>query len=870
MKILAGLLILSLTVILAPAVLIAAEPPESSADLWKKVEEAQNNGLPQTAVDNLKKIYEIALPAKKYGEALKAICLQIVFESNIKGNKAEEKITRLTDEIVKADEQMKPLMNIVLAQWYWHFFANNRWRFMNRTQTAGLSEKDFTTWDLPKLFNHISEIHQQILKNEDKLKLMNISDFSDVLEMGNIPVSIQPTVFDFASNKALEFYESGEQAAAAPQDAFDISVSSDAFAEAQKFLQYKPDTTDTKSPKLIALLIYQKLLLFHQTDGDKSAYVDIDIRRLNYVKNVASGENKPETFVKRMKEIASEYAKLEVSTLAKYHWAQQIYENGEYVEALKLAQEGEKAFPNSAGSLNCRMLSQQILLKTLSIQAERAVPAGQKSKISLKYKNIETITFRAMRDDWKSYFNDKGGFFPNITDEQKRALLNKKPEAEWTNALTPTADYKEKQAVIEVPELKHGFYRIFASHKKDFSEADNRVDVCFLWVSDISIVIREREKNIEGFVLDSMSGAPVKGAKLKVYAFHEEYRQNDYLRKCEIITTGTSDENGCFSINASRRDNYYGMMIYASDNKNSEFFDTQEIYPGDIGSESEYTETMFFTDRSIYRPGQQINFKGICMKINRETNKYEVIPNHGLSVYFRDPNGQEITRVKLTTNDFGSFAGTFNAPTDRATGAMTIGTDGPSGSAQIRVEEYKRPKFTVELKIPDEGFKLDANVNITGEAMAYTGAAIDGALVKWRVTRTPKMPYWWDFYCYGAMPSSEQEIANGKAKTDANGKFTITFTAKADPSIPKANDPTFNFQIFADVTDTAGETRSDQKAVRLGYTAMEAKLSAEKWQNTDKAVAVSVDTTTLDGKPIPAEGVVEIFELSQPAKPVKA
>ena len=112
---------------------------------WKKVEEAIQKGLPKTAIEALDPIIQGAVKDKAYGEAAKAIARKIVLEGTIQGNKPEEKITRLEAEIAKAPPQLAPLLNTILANWYWHYFQNNRWRFMRRTATAQAPGSDFTT-----------------------------------------------------------------------------------------------------------------------------------------------------------------------------------------------------------------------------------------------------------------------------------------------------------------------------------------------------------------------------------------------------------------------------------------------------------------------------------------------------------------------------------------------------------------------------------------------------------------------------------------------------------------------------------------------------------------------------------------------------
>src|SRR5712691_827802 len=113
---------------------------------WKKVDEAINKGLPKTAIEKLEPIIQGALQDRAWGEATKAIARKIVLEGNIQGNKPEEKITRMEAEIAKAPKEIVPLLDTILANWYWQYYQQNRWRFMRRTQSAQPPGKDFTTW----------------------------------------------------------------------------------------------------------------------------------------------------------------------------------------------------------------------------------------------------------------------------------------------------------------------------------------------------------------------------------------------------------------------------------------------------------------------------------------------------------------------------------------------------------------------------------------------------------------------------------------------------------------------------------------------------------------------------------------------------
>jgi hypothetical protein len=225
------LLLLGVGMLLLPA--FGAGPQE---DAWKQVDQAMTAGLPKTAIERLEPIIRAALAEKKYAEAIKAITTKIALEGNIQGNKPEERITRLQAAIETAPPEMQPMMEAVLANWYWHYFRQNSWRFMRRTATSEPPGEDFTTWDLPRLFAEIDRRFTKALAASDALKKIPVADYDDLLVQGTMPDRYRPTLYDFVVYNALEFYTAGEQAAAKPQDAFQLMADSPIFSPADQFV----------------------------------------------------------------------------------------------------------------------------------------------------------------------------------------------------------------------------------------------------------------------------------------------------------------------------------------------------------------------------------------------------------------------------------------------------------------------------------------------------------------------------------------------------------------------------------------------------------------------------------------------------------
>jgi uncharacterized protein YfaS (alpha-2-macroglobulin family) len=830
---------------------------------WKKVEQAIKQGLPKTAITNLEPIIHAALKEKAYAEATKAVGLRIALEGNIQGNKPEERITRLEAEIVKAPKEMTPVLQTLLAHWYWEYYQQNRWRFLQRTATSQAPGNDFTTWDLPRLFAEIERQFQNALAAENVLKATPVQAWDDLLQKGTLPDRYRPTLYDFIAHEALDFYTSGEQGGARPEDTIDFLANQPVygsvplFGTGEEFAGAKIERRNNAAPIERALFLFRDLINFHRGDKDPSAYAAVDLERLVWAHNVAVGEDKDSRYKASLKAFVDRWADHEVSALALHYWALVLQQEDDLVEAHHLAQRGAQIFPQSPGGKLCRNLITEIESKSASISTER-VWNEPWPKLEVNYRNVEAVYLRAIPYKWEVFLEKNHRRPEALSDQEKRAVLATKPGLEWSEKLPPTSDYKARTFHSAPPrKLEPGFYFIAASHDPGFNQKGNIVSLADVWVSDLALVTRTRSGFIEGFVLQANSGEPIAGAEVSVW-----HLDNTGNRIAD--STLHTDENGFFSMKATSNRGY----LLRARHQSQELATAADLWAYDAGVDQRLrptAQTFFFTDRAIYRPGQIIQYKGICLSSDQTKDNYDVLKGEDLTVVFRDVNGKEIARHQHRANDYGSFAGSFTAPRDGLLGQMHIETLGrATGSAYLRVEEYKRPKFEVTLDAPKTAAKLNEKVTLFGHATSYTGAAVDGAQVKYRVVRQVRMPWWWGWYSRGALQGESQEITHGHARTETDGSFKIEFTARPDLKVPETDEPTFIFQVNADITDAAGETRSAERTVRVGYTALEATLTANEWQIDDQAVELKLQTKSLDDEPQIAEGNVKIYELQAP------
>src|SRR5262245_2614784 len=661
--------LLSLALVLSFLTLSVLAAPRDA--LWKEVEDAVNKGLPKTAIEKLQPIIDAAVKEKKYAEAIKGIGKRIALEGNIQGNKPEEKITRMRTEIDKAPAEMKPVLEAIVANWYWHYFQQNRWRFMQRTQTAAPPGNDFTTWDLPRILAEIDKQFQKVLASADVLKKIPVADYNDLLEKGTMADSYRPTLYDFLAYNALEFYAAGEQAASRQQDSFDLLAASPIFADVAEFLEWKPETEDEDSKTLKAIRLYQDLIRFHQKDDDRSALLDADLARLEFGNNKAFGEEKTARFKAALRRFADKFADHEISARALHDLAVAVQGEGDLVEARKIAQEGMGRHANSVGARLCYNLIQQIESRQSQVATER-VWNQPLPTIDVTYRNVTKVWLRVVSFDFEEYAKSQRWQPENLDQNQRMALLSAKPVLAWSADLPATKDYRQRVEQLIAPEyLKPGSYYLIARTKSNTDRVDlgdNQVSFAEFWVSDLALVIRTRQGEgvLEGFVLNAISGEPIAGATVR--GWHRGNR-NELI----AVNPVKSDQNGLFRFEGEQRN---AMLLHAAcEGQSLSSYNYYWVNRQDL-SLKPFERTVFFTDRALYRPGQTIQFKGICVAVDQNQDNYKIIKGRDVAVVFQDVNGKEIERLKLKSNDYGSISGSVTAPRDRLMGRMTIRVDG--------------------------------------------------------------------------------------------------------------------------------------------------------------------------------------------------
>ena len=856
---------------------------------WKKVSDFQNKNLPKSALKEVEDIYKQAQKDNNAAQLVKAIVYKLKYVVIVEENDLVKSLSDLQAEVKNAKFPVKPVLHSMLGQIYWQYYRQNRYRYRNRTATAkDFKQADLNTWDLRKITEETMRQYKLSLADPEKLKKVKVALYDDIIVKGGKEQrKLRPTLYDFLAHRAIGFFRSSEPNLTKPAYQFTLNKP-EYLQDADAFANMKVDSKDTTSYKFYALTILQDLVKFHLKDADASSLVDADLTRLGFVYDHLTTNVKKDLYRKALERLEKKSIKFPISTEVTYAIASIYYQLGETYNPLKsdknkwqckkameMCDAAIARFPKSRGAQQCRNLKIMIQRKGLQLRVDEVSVPNRPFIVSVGYKNTPQLHWRIYKvtRDWlkKSYEGCKNAKYRQ--DCFLEAAYRLTPVHSWKTDLPNDKDYQYHWLETKLPALDYGHYMIVASASANFKIKGNAVASEIITMSNISYLNRSiRAKGLtQVYVLDRSTGKPMSNVKAKVWVRYYDSKSRKYL--VENGGEYTSNREGYFEVPYS--EDYYKRRFWVEFQKGKDWVSSLPIenykYSSRSGNFYRYknnsnpktrTQTFFFLDRKIYRPGQTVYFKGLVL--DTDGTKHDIKPNYKTTVTLYDVNRQKSGTVNVTTNEFGTFNGTFIAPNKGLNGMMRLRE--AHGQVNFSVEDYKRPKFEVNFKPVKGNFKVNEMVSVTGKAKAYSGANIDGAKVTYRVVRRASFPRWYSYY-YGYTPASpDMQITKGTTTTNAQGEFTVKFNAIPDVSVGKETQPTFSYYVYADVTDMNGETHSNNTRASVGYRSLEIDIAVNAEVNRQQKANWGLRTVNLNGQFQAAKGTITIHRLNAPKR----
>jgi hypothetical protein len=858
------------------ALMSAADKGDSLA--WKKVDSLVNQGLTESALKQLEPMFQSYKKAGNPPMLVKTLMYRMRLDSYKEEASIVKSLALLEIETAGAKGALRAILHSITAEVYWRYYQENRWRFYDRTRTVDFQQDDITTWDLSQIVSATLRHYDQSLADQDLLKKTELVKFSDILLEGRTVNKRRPTLFDFLAHRAVDVFMNAETDLTQPAYVFQLDKA-EYSGRYSEFASMRLSTKDSLSFKFRALKILQDLIAFHAKDADFEALVDADLKRLDFVREHSTVETRDSLYLRSLEYLEERCGSKAVAAEVSHAIAQWYVEKGRLYQpetqekykwyskkAVDICRNAMKKHPDSYGACLCKALKDEVVAKFISIEVEDVVLPDKPFRMLCTWKNMTQMWFRAIPMNEEEYpkLREKYGY-----DGQEKLIAHLrgiKPAAHWNTPIPDDGDFQTHCAEVKSPALGFGFYVLIASANADFTYPKNGIALNTVWVSRLSYFGRTNKGEYELYVKDRETGLPVEKATVKKIERVYDQTKREYSNVVRATVSTNNDGRAVFP-SPLKPKTYYSNPFHMEiiNNKDRLVTDREQYHYYRSEQTTTSIQTFFFTDRSIYRPGQIVYFKGIVLR--RKGDSSAIVAHHKTTVEFRDANYNKVSKLSLVTNEFGTMNGQFTAPMGVLNGQMSIQDKG--GSIYFSVEEYKRPRFEVMSDPVKGSFRLDEKVTITGQAKAFAGAFIDGAQVKYRVVRSTTYPprrHWWSFWY---PPSPGMEITKGSTITNDTGSFAVTFKAIPDRSVSKNYNPVFTYTVFLDVTDISGETRSAQAGVSVGYAALDLSVAIGQQAERGKDTAFAIVATNTSGVPVPAKGTITVFRLKSPDVPLR-
>ncbi len=552
--------------------------------------------------------------------------------------------------------------------------------------------------------------------------------------------------------------------------------------------------------------------------------------------------------------------------------------------------------------------------------------------ITLNFRNATSATFRFQSIDLEKLLTTQlAGALPESTDSSasswrkreelleklyqgcgrlddvERAGLTKlqllSPMAkELSVPLTPLPEHEMTSVTIDIPVPQP-----LNAWVLTVGEGDAVEDSWLYWQAPAAFQLMPLAKSgYVGFLADRISGKAIPDAEVELA----------YLRKLseppedrEIIATLVTDQNGLFTLPADIQRGRHGMIVCRREGRivAAGYLPSSE----DSGHEraakdlelrlADRPKSFIVTDRTVYRPGDTVH---IHFWAGKPFGELDLIPKQGPAAVMI-AHEEDSFIIEGQHDESRGFTAEWKIPIDVRTGDYeikpTVQRAELGDVATIRIEEYRRPEFSVKL-VRDDVLPSSQAQQIRVEASYLFGKPVSSGHVHWKLVGQiePVFPFplerWDSFYGNGyawfatsrrhaappwdddpwsaaSSPGSEDnqltvdsvdqdfsKLIRGDAELGDDGTCVLTLQQLA--TLQKVG---FN-AIEVEVTDLTRRMEKQSLALPVKTAVALSVKTDRRYCRQNETIQVTAATLDISGNPIERDCVVDVLVMSADGK----
>lgn len=325
-----------------------------------------------------------------------------------------------------------------------------------------------------------------------------------------------------------------------------------------------------------------------------------------------------------------------------------------------------------------------------------------------------------------------------------------------------------------LPELNDGEYTVTCKNGKEMQEIEYQK-------YSLSMSLRHDASGYAVFVADALTGEPVGKAD---FTLHKEDKEVDALK--DVSLNGYTRLPDSFFSRADNEKWKYSLecSFTGADGlvRKTRLCGFSESYTRN-GHVQDRTYAQVLVDRSAFNPDDTVRFKAVLYHGDPQYGFKTCGPDFKLQAKLFNAEDELLETLDLTTNGYGSAAGSFVLKRSKRNGSYRIAiSDGETVLAQryVTVDDFVLPTFELTFDPDDRLYFPGDEITVNGRIASFSGHSLSSA----------------DVHC--TVTSLGKTIMEKVLKPEADGLFSISF--------PSGDKEWQSFDIEVRVTDTTGET----------------------------------------------------------------
>lgn len=786
---------------------------------WKKIETNSKSGTLKSNLPIIQEIEKQAMKDNNAVELIKALKSEFAILNTTQNDEKNNMVSQFFAKLQTAEKELKGeeqlFFKTMLSSFFMDYFNRNAWRINQRTNIDNADFSQIETWSKLDFKNQVSKIYGELDHRKNEIAKLSIQKYKTVFS-NTQDAEYFPSVLDWYEVEKIQFLENQS-----------IFTKNELQENYKKINAIYDDVIARNSGNSKLYFSHQKLVknCNYQQCKDK----------LQQLQNLYNSS------------IQGDYKVLIADDIM-----DELIADKKSVQALEWSKKAKSDYPSSPFIKNIQNKENQITNPSLSISYESETQSNLPIHIVASHKNISqfSLAIYEVKTDLQNFVEYAQNSSRNYFNKIKKELVRKE-EFNVPNK----QDYLSYKTSFEVKPLKSGIY-VVEYNVKDGSQANDEDKTFYFIATNNRIIYKNKtenqpDKNILQLV-NNENGKPVA---------NENIIFNEYVSGKPLVkTSGKTSGDGTFVTPKSSNNAYY--RVYLVEQPKTNDFALISAY-GNRGYESynpnkeKQTLAQIFIDRGIYRPGQTVYFKVINTKLNAD--KESVIAGLKQKITLFDTNGQEVSSQNFTTNDFGSYHGSFILPKGILNGDFRLSIDDDKAAKYFNVEEYKRPKFEVTFEPVKDEYKYGHTIQLKGKAVTFSGIPLSNSTVHYEIK---KENIRWRYFSWYPRGNSNENSILGEAKTNEKGEFTIQLDLKKDEKIEGVQID--NYAINASVTDINGETQTANTNLKVASVSHYIKAEEIKNKFTDENVSLKVETKNYNDQDVQKSYQVKLSKLESP------